>query len=367
MEFGLRDNILKLEKSSYAKEQHLPMDLSGFIDCSNGINPLGVSKEVEKCLASIPLEIINTYPKSSFDLKEAIVGYWSEISQINNNQVILGDGSIELIYKINKIFIDNESKVLGYSPQFSDYIDDVETYGGTYECYLLSIDNNFKFITEQYISKMNLDYKLFYIDNPNNPTGQVIDILSIEEIVKKAKSLNLPVIIDEAYGDFIDKKNSAISLINKFDNLIVIRTFSKGLGLAGVRAGYVITSKQIANHYSKVSNPYEMNSIARYLALAAMKDKEFMAYCNNLLRVYKQKFIDSLKKLKVLETNLSVPIMTIMHPDKNVDLESLLLKHNVLSISGQGFIGLGKNSVRIMITRDIDSLISAFNKVENEI
>lgn len=367
MEFGLRDNILKLEKSSYAKEQHLPMDLTGYIDCSNGINPFGVSKEVEKCLTCITLEKINTYPKSSFDLKHAIAEYWSEISKINDNQIILGDGSIELIYKINKLFIDNSSKILGYSPQFSDYIDDVKTSGGIYECYLMELDNNFEFITDQFLNKMNKNYKLFYIDNPNNPTGQVIDISSIKKIVEKANNLNLPVIIDEAYGDFIDKENSAISLVNEFDNLIVIRTFSKGLGLAGIRAGYVVTSKLFAEHFSKVSNPYEMNSIARYLAIAAMKDKEFMAYCNSRLSIYKQKFIDSLKKLKVLKTNLAVPIMTIMHPDKNVDLESLLLKHHVLSISGQGFIGLEKNAVRIMITQDIDTLISVFNKVENEI
>src|SRR5665648_67481 len=367
MEFGLRDDILKLEKTSYAKEQHLPDDLSGYIDCSNGINPFGVCKEVEKCLSCIPLEKINTYPKSSFDLKEAIVEYWSEISEINNNQIILGDGSIELIYKINKLFVDNSSKVLGYSPQFSDYIDDVKTSGGIYEYYLMGMDDNFEFITEQFLNKMNKDYKLFYIDNPNNPTGQVIDIISLKNIVEKAYNLNLPVVIDEAYGDFIAKENSAISLVNEFDNLIVIRTFSKGLGLAGIRAGYLVTSKHFAEHFTKVSNPYEMNSIARYLAIAAMRDKEFIVHCNSRLRIYKQKFMDSLKKLKVIKTNLSVPIMIIMHPDKNVDLESLLLKHHVLSISGQGFIGLEKNAVRIMLTRDIDSLISAFNKVENEI
>lgn len=367
MVYGLKDNILNLDTSSYAKEHELPEDLSKYIDCSNGINPFGFSKEVEKALTSIPFEIINTYPKSSLDLKEAIVQYWNEVCHIDPNEIILGDGSIQLLYKTNKLFIDDASKALGYSPQFPDYIDDVKTSGGIYDYCLLKMDENFKFNLEDYLNKMNKGYKLFYIDNPNNPTGQVIDITSIEEIVQKAEGLNRPVILDEAYGDFISKKDSAISLLNKYDNLIVIRTFSKGLGLAGIRAGYLVTSKEFAKHFSKISNPFEINNIARYLAIAALKDENFMASSGSQLRSYKQQFMDSLKKLKVLETDASVPIMTLMHPDPNVDLESLLFKHHILSIPGQSFIGLGKNSVRIMITKDIDTLISAFHRVENEI
>ena len=363
MVYGLKANILNLDKRGYAKEQNLPEDLSKYIDCSNGINPFGFSKEVEKSLANIPSQIITTYPKSSLDLKETIVEYWNEVCDIDLDQIILSDGSIHLIYKTNKLFIDDMSKVLGYTPQFSDYIDDVKVSGGIYEYYLMEINENFKFKLEQYLNKMSKDYKLFYIDNPNNPTGQVINITSIEEIVKKAKSLNRPVIVDEAYGDFIDKKDSAISLINKYDNLIVMRTFSKGLGLAG----YLVTSKQLAVQFSKVGNPFELNSIARYLAIAAMKDEDFMDFSKTHVKKYKQQFMGSLKKLKILETDVSVPIMTLIHPNPNVNLENLLFKHHILSIPGQSFIGLDKNSARVIITKDINTLITAFNKVENEI
>lgn len=367
MGYGIRESILDLDKSSYAKENHLPDDLSSFIDCSAGINPLGFSKKVEGSLKAIPYEIVNKYPESSNDLKKLIVEYWEEIAVLNKEQILLGDGSIELIYKINKLFIDKKSKVLGYSPQFTDYIDDVKTYGGIYEHYLMNRDNNFKFNPLLFLRKMKEDYKLFYIDNPNNPTGQIIDIVSIEEIVKRAKKMGIPVIIDEAYGDFMDKENSAISLINKYDNLFVIRTFSKGLGLAGIRAGYIITSNKIAEYYLKISNPYEMSGLARYLAMVAIKDKDFIEECNKKLRLYKKKFMDSLTKLIILETSLTVPIMTIMHPDPYVDLEELLLRYRIISVSGQGFIGLDKNFVRIRLSKDIDKLIEAFKKVEREI
>lgn len=366
MEYGIKQNILELKKTSYAKEKELSGDIN-YIDCSNGINPLGVCQGVKEALENISVESINTYSKSSLDLRKAIKEYWGCVSDISTDQIIIGDGSIEIIYKVNKLFIDEASKVLGYAPQFSDYVDDVKSYGAIYDFDFMSEESNYKFNAEEYTSRMNKDYSLFYIDNPNNPTGQLIDSKSIREIVEKARALKRPIIIDEAYGDFVRREDSAIALIGEYDNLIVLRTLSKGLGLAGLRAGYMISSKEIVENYLKITNPFEMSNIARSLSIMALEDKNFMKDSSYKISEYKKKFLDSLKKLVVLETHHSVPIITIMHPDKDVDLEKLLLKYNVLSIPGIGFRGLGKNFVRLLIIKDIDGLIETFQEIEMEI
>lgn len=367
MEYGIKATIVNLKKSSYAKDSISKEDLSNFIDCSAGINPLGFSKLVEKASKKINLELINLYPESSYGLKKAIKDYWENISFIEMDQILLGDGSMELLYKINKLFIDTKSKILGYSPQFSDYIDDVEVCDGIYEYYLLDEKNNFKFDCNLFLEKMNENHKLFYIDNPNNPTGQIIDICDIEKITSKAKKLNKAIIIDEAYGDFMDMENSAVSLINKYDNLIVTRTFSKGLGLAGIRAAYMVTSQKIAKQYVKLSNPYEVGGISRYLAEVALRDKDFIKKSIEKLTLDKKRFIDSLKKLQVVESHMSVPIMVLRHPDSKLDLEEFLLKYKIKSVSGRSFIGLGKNFVRVRLSKDMDAMIKAFKEVEKEI
>ena len=367
MTYGIKKSILDLSKGSYATDNHLPEDLSNFIDCSSGINPLGFSKQVNISIKNIPLEIINSYPESNKDIKNAIIKFWENIVSLNQNQILLGGGSIELIYKINKLFIDGNSKVLGYSPQFTDYIDDINSYGAKYEYYLMDMNNNFKFDPNLFLEKMNTDYQLYYLDNPNNPTGQIIHITSIEKIIKRAKELGVAIIIDEAYGDFMDLQNSAVSLIHKYDNLLVIRTFAKGLGLAGLRAGYIVTSNEFSKHYLKISNPYEMNSLARYLTIAAIEDRNFIKESIDQLINYKERFMNSLSKFIVLETSPAVPIMTIKHPDPNVDLEKFLLKHGIITVSGRGFIGLGKDFVRARLTQNVDQLINAFQKAEAEI
>ena len=84
-----------------------------------------------------------------------------------------------------------------------------------------------------------------YIDNPNNPTGQFLSNAELERIISKCEEMKVYAIIDEAYADFIPREESAVMLGPKYSHMISVRTFSKGFGLAGARAGYIITNKEL--------------------------------------------------------------------------------------------------------------------------
>jgi histidinol-phosphate aminotransferase len=366
MEYGIRSSIASLDKVSYAEDKHALLTPDHLIDCSIGTNPFGFSNEVARSLKTLPLDIINLYPESSDDLKEAIADFWKGIIPLRRSQILLGHGSIELIYKVNKMFIEEKSTVLGYSPQFPDYINDARTLGGQYDCYLLDKENNFRFCPEKFIARLRKGINLVYIDNPNNPTGQVIALHDLEAIAHQADTLGIPMIIDEAYGDFLPASASAVSLLDRYNHLMILRSFSKGLGLAGIRGGYIVTSDRLAEQYTKISNPYEMSGIARYLAIASLRDRNFMEDCGPKLQMNKKRFMASLTRLNVLETDLSVPIMTISHPDAHVDLQELLRRHRILTVSGESFIGLDKSFVRLRIPKDIDALMDAFWLIEKE-
>lgn len=362
----LRKCIYNLKAESYAVD-HYGADLTDFLDCSNGINPFGVSDTVKKCLIQIPAELVNQYPQSSLELKNAIIDHWSQILPLEDSQIELGDGSIELIYKINKLFIADSDSVLGYYPQFPDYIKDVQTCGGCYEGHHLDPESNYGFSADCFLELMSERHSLFYLDNPNNPTGQVIELKDIERLVAKARDLNSPIVIDEAYGDFIGKDRSAVALLGTYDNLIVIRTFSKGLGLAGLRAGYIVTSEEIAGYFKRISNPYELNGVSRMLCMAALKDEDFMKDSIAKVKINKERLMGAVKVLNILETDPCVPILTVMHPDEEVDLEILLMDQKIMSVSGRSFIGLGENAVRLMINADVDRLIQGLVNVEKSI
>lgn len=362
----IRKSISTLEIGSYAKD-YGEQDLKDYLDCSNGINPFGIPERVRKDIQNISAEMVNQYPHSSNSIKRAITDYWKGHAHIEQDQILLGDGSIELIYKINKLFIEPGSQVLGFSPQFPDFINDVLTSGGEYHELILGQEQYCTFFAEDYLDRMEDKISLYYIDNPNNPTGQVIELPQIEAIVQKAKELGTPVIIDEAYGDFISRERSAVNLLDDYDNLTVLRSFSKGMGLAGLRAGYILTSIEIAGYYKRISNPYEMNAVSRYLCQSALEDTLFIQSSVEKIRVNKKRVMEHLQTLIPLTSDPDVPILTLIHPDTAVDLQELFLNEKILTVSGKSFRGLGKNAVRLMINADIERLIQGLASVEMKI
>jgi len=176
------------------------------------------------------------------------------VGSLRKTIVFIGAGSMGCLEKINKALMREGVTVLGYLPQFTEYISEVEALGGVYDSIMLDESDGFRFNSEKLLSKLSKEHILVYIDNPNNPTGQVIPIDEIRLIVERAMRLDVVVIVDEAYGDFMDDENSALTL--NYPNLIVIRSFSKGFGLAGLRVGYaVIKGEEVKEFYRKVNLP----------------------------------------------------------------------------------------------------------------
>jgi len=272
---------------------------------------------------------------------------------------------VEVLRNINRAFIDKGTKVLGLAPTFTTFPYDVELCGGEFEYELLSENENFRFDAEKFLSRITPEYSLIYIDNPNNPTGQVIPLSDIRRITEKAVENDICVLVDEAYGDFMDLGNSAVNLVNSFENLMVSRTFSKGFGLAGLRIGYVVAGEYLSEIISKVETPFTVNSVGQLAAIAALKNYDFIS--ESMLKICRSKksVLDNLRNIKALKTDFEVPIMTLCHPDEDVDLYQLFKSNRVLTESGEDFHGLGKNYVRMRVPKDSEKLIGIINKLED--
>ena len=161
---------------------------------------------------------------------------------------------MDLLFNINAMFLSPGKIVVGYSPQFSSYVDDLYYRGAKYYAFKLEQKYNFKMDIDEfieYINRISKQISLIYIDNPNNPTGQIFTLEDIEKLAIVSKNKNAALIIDEAYGDFMLLENSSIPLVLKYDNVIVTKTMSKGLGLAGMRLGYMVAHPQIIHLWKK--------------------------------------------------------------------------------------------------------------------
>ena len=381
----IKRQLLENEKISYASD-HIVLPKGG-IDCSEGCNPYGFPPECAEVAKNFDMSRLGPYPHSQA-LYDAIIDYWKRQCFIERENILITDGSINALYIINNMFDTHNAVALGVSPQFTDYYMHAEMIGIEYAPYQLKKEHNYKFDTYEfmsmhYIAKTYVNsssekkqYNFIYIDNPNNPTGQCIDIDDIEKIVKSAIKYDITVIIDEAYGDFMHKNNSAVRLCEKYSNLVVVRTLSKGFGLAGMRIGYIIACKDLIRAMNKMVNPYMVNELAREVGAEALKHGDFVARSRRAFTDMKAEIRKELGctesrpggdsgRLHMAETLDTNSLLLVYHDDKNINLKDEFFKRGVLVIDGYDFKGLDSTAARIRLPkkRQFPKLLKAIREI----
>lgn len=228
--------------------------------------PMAARKKLAEFIIDDPQ--LNLYPDTdSVQLREAIGEHWG----VDKEGIIIGTGSDQLIQIIANVFIEKGDKVLYPIPSFGMYKDSCIIAGGKAVNYLLDMENNFSYSADQIIEAYETEQpKIIYICSPNNPTG---NLMPQDEILKVIKACTKSIIVvDEAYAEFSD--TSVIPYVEEYKNLLVLRTFSKAYGLAGIRCGYSISSVYLANAVNLVRPPYNISSLSQLAATLVLSEKE---------------------------------------------------------------------------------------------
>lgn len=356
--------LAEYQRDSYtatngSREEPL-VDQESVVDCALGVNPYGAPPHVALPHA---VDQVGVYPDQAEEFRLALAEHWAPVDSLMPANFQPEAGTFGVIERLGKLLVEPGSRVLGYAPQFSDFEHEMVQRGARYEHIPLSPGSNYRFCSAELIAAIRPDHRLVYVDNPNNPTGQVIARAEIEAVVAAAAELRVAVLIDEAYGDFMPAENSAVGLVNGYDNLLVARSFSKAWGLPGLRVGYAAMSSALVPQWSKVNSPFPVNSVGQGAARQALLGTDFLATCVERVREHKALLTSNCVGFRVLETHPTVPILTLVHPDGQLDLHRELLRRHVVSSSGAHFTGLNRNSVRIRIPRDIERLVAAVRDI----
>ena len=187
----------------------------------------------------------------------------AEHLNIPREKIYLSAGSDAGIKAIYEVYVDSGDEVIVINPTYAMYY----VYSKMFNAQLVKVDfdENLALPPERIIEKISPATKLVCIANPNSPTGTILPIHDLEKIIKVASGNEALVLIDEAYYQFWG--SSAIDLVSDHDNLIVVRTFSKALGLASARLGYLVSTPETVSHLFRVRPMYEVNSFAISLGL----------------------------------------------------------------------------------------------------
>jgi histidinol-phosphate aminotransferase len=222
----------------------------------------------DELLKEVRSSLFNRYP-DPFSSK--VCRLYADYADTSYENIIAGNGSDELIQIIVNAFISPGDKVMLLSPDFSMYRLYTKLAGGTPVEFELR--NNFQFDAEAFIEKANCERaKLVFISNPNNPTGGVIAEDTLLKIVANSNSI---VVIDEAYYEFYGR--SLVGKINNYENLVILRTCSKAVGLAALRLGFLITNKMLLQEFKKTKPPFNVNSMTQAIASVILSKPEYIS------------------------------------------------------------------------------------------
>lgn len=251
-------------------------------------NTLGCSPKVIKALREINSEEISAYPEYGKFIKN-LTSYLN----LSEREILLTNGADEAIQVVMSTYLDKGEEVIIPAPTFAMF----QVYASLSGAKITSVlyNGDLSFPTKEVLKRITTNTRIILLANPNNPTGTVIREEDLIKILEKAQ--NSLVLIDEAYWQYYGK--SAKELISKYDNLVIIQTFSKAFGLAGLRLGYVISNEAVIKNLKKAISPYSVNSLAIIAGSAALEDLNFVDNCVKEVKERKIILKRELKKLGI--------------------------------------------------------------------
>ena len=267
------------------------LKLKSVIKLASNENPYPPSPKVIAAMNKACADV-NRYPDGGcFALRGALAKHL----KVDENQLIFGNGSDEIIVLAVKAFVGEGDEVIIAKPSFLIYEIASRLAGAKIHEVPLK---NFRYDLKAMKAKLNKRTKIVFIGNPDNPCGTFINTKEAEDFMKAADK-NTLVFFDEAYFEYVDAKDypDTLKLMKKYPNIITTRTFSKMYGLAGLRVGYGIASLKIIDILNRLREPFNVNSVAQAAAIAALSDKAYYRRLGAEVAEQRQYLYRSLKGL----------------------------------------------------------------------
>ena len=365
----VRDNVKNLKPCPHGAEVYVAAEESGLsafdiLDFSSSVNPLGPSKRALVAAKSAFSEI-SAYPDSNSNaLRQNISSRYKGLSKDN---IVVGNGSTELMYLFTEVFLKKGDKALMAAPTFGEYEAAVRKTGEQVK--FVKLEKTFQINAETFKREMT-GVKMAFLCNPNNPTSKLIPPNTLTDILETALSQDILIFLDEDFLEFIDdeKERSLISKIIRFPNLFVLRSFTKIFGLTGLRVGYGITSREIADRLLCAKIPWNVNCLAQAAAKAALEDEEHLTVTRELIKKEKVWLGHELSKFNGF--SFEMPDANFFFIDiRNAALTANALKHRMLKKGilirdCSSFNGLNEFYIRVAVKTHEENvrLIEAFEK-----
>ena len=322
--------------------------IKGHVKLASNENNYGPTPKVKEAIKKA-VDGINVYPHRDLELRKKIAEYCG----VSSENIITGNGSDESIDLIFKTF---KGPVLSFNPTYAEYRIFSEALGEKYS--QIDLEKDFTFPLERFIAASR-KAKILVLCSPNNPTGGVITVEELRNVLDEGKLT----VVDEAYVEFHGK--SFTQLVKEYENMIILRTFSKAFALAGLRVGYIIANPKIIELLDRVKPPFSVNSLAIEAALAALDDQEYMQSTVEKMIKDRVMLYKALKDKYTTYPSESNFILADVSPQRSEDVYQKLLDKKIIVRNLGKYPGFSGEYIRVSVgtTEENKTFIEALKEI----
>ena len=318
------------------------------MDFSVNINPLGIPHSVKEAMSDA-LSYADRYPDMACSgLKKAISEYFTQQGcSIQSEDVIPGNGASELFMAIAHAI--KPKKAVLPAPGFFGYEHVLRAVGCDIGYFLLDEQSDFSPAArlDALMDMLTDDTDIFFIANPNNPTGYLADSTFMKQIIGHCKEKHIYVVADECFMDFCEKNYSVLPLLCDYDNLIVVRAFTKLFAIPGVRLGYMLSKNEAVRQKVQRNLPeWNVSVLAQMAGEACIMESEYIKETASYVSGQRRLLSDGLKKLgfKVYKSDADFILFYSKLP-----LYDILLNKGILIRDCSNYVGLSEGYFRVAV------------------
>lgn len=331
------------------------------LDCSSSVNPLGAPGKAVRSIERSAGELAPVYPDPECrDLKKSLAHYLG----IDTDQIAVGNGAAEIIYWFAQLFA--KRRVVIPAPTFCEYELASQKAGAVVTFVPLTAD--LALDADAVIASAKGADALF-LCNPNNPTG-MLATSAMKKVIKGVDNTT-KILLDECFIELADRQETLLKLVYRHDNLVVLRSLTKSFGMAGLRAGYSVSSPAIAGQLSSLRVPWNVNGLAQAAGVAALADRKHVAKARALVkkeRAFLYGRLNRLESLVPVRSDANYLLLRLKSGDSTHFRDRLLKKTGVLVRDCSSFTGMGSQHVRIAVKTHKENmmLVKALEEMDND-
>jgi histidinol-phosphate aminotransferase len=336
-------------------------NLEKVVKLASNENMLPIPENVRAAIHD-ELSQVHTYPDSdNYYLRRRLAA----LNGLQPEQIIVGAGSVEIIHMLIRTFLKAGEKVLTSEKTFSLYKIACTEFAGQAAFQETPMDENLCFDLKTMARRIDEKTKIIFITNPNNPTGTFIPAAAIRQFIKKVPKDKI-IVLDNAYQEYFDNSDDYVSGLDEIQagkNVVVLRTFSKVYGLAGLRVGYAMARPEIISLLGRVKAPFNVTRIGQRAALASLENDDYKNRSISLNRANKAKLFGQLQSLglRILPSQTN---FLLFFPGVDVTKLNLrLLKEGVIIRPTAGFGIADGMRVTVGLEEDNEFFIAKLKKV----